>query len=137
VTSERRRFLRFLVTGGIAAGVNVLCRVGFGHVVSFEVAVLLAYLCGMTMAFVLARRFVFPQAGDDVHGQYARFALVNLIAAAQVWIVSVGLARRLFPALAFTWHADTIAHAIGVASPIVTSYLGHRHFSFRGSDRSA
>ncbi|BBE71239.1 GtrA family protein [Oharaeibacter diazotrophicus] len=136
MTDERRRFLLFLLTGGMAAGVNVLCRIAFGRFVSFEVAVPLAYLCGMTTAFVLARRFVFAHAGDGVHGQYARFALVNLIAAAQVWIVSVGLARWLFPALAVTWHADTLAHAVGVASPIVGSYLGHRHFSFRGADRS-
>ena len=51
-----------------------------------------------------------------------------------VWLVSVGLAHYLFPALGFTWHDETIAHAIGVAIPIFTSYLGHKHFSFARSE---
>jgi putative flippase GtrA len=65
-----------------------------------------------------------------VASEYTRFALVNLAAVAQVWIVSVGLARLAFPAIGFTWHAETVAHVIGVAIPVFTSYLGHKHFSF-------
>jgi putative flippase GtrA len=53
-----------------------------------------------------------------------------VVALVQVWVVSVGLARLVFPAVGFTWHADDIAHLIGVTIPAVTSYFGHRHFSF-------
>jgi len=56
--------------------------------------------------------------------------LVNLAAVAQVWVVSVGLARLVFPVAGFVWHAETVAHVIGVAVPVFTSYLGHKHFSF-------
>ena len=45
-------------------------------------------------------------------------------------VVSVGLARFIFPATGFAWHAETVAHVIGVAVPVFTSYLGHKHFSF-------
>jgi putative flippase GtrA len=128
--SERARFARFLVTGGIAAGVNIATRWLLDFVVVYEVAVALAYLVGMTTAFVLARLFVFEQAGGSVHGQYARFTLVNAVAFLQVWIVSVGLARLLFPAISFRWHAETVAHVIGVVIPVATSYLGHKKFSF-------
>ena len=62
--------------------------------------------------------------------EYTRFALVNLAAVAQVWVVSVGLARLVFPAIGFTWHAEIVAHVIGVVVPVFTSYLGHKHFSF-------
>lgn len=41
-----------------------------------------------------------------------------------------GLAFFLFPAIGFTWHAKTIAHIAGVSVPAITSYFGHRHFSF-------
>ena len=51
-------------------------------------------------------------------------------AVAQVWIVSVGLTRFIFPAIGLAWHAETVAHVIGVAVPVFTSYLGHKHFSF-------
>ena len=63
-----------------------------------------------------------------------RFAIVNVFALAQVWLVSVGLARLAFPAIGFAWHAEDIAHLIGVAIPAVTSYFGHRHFSFAKID---
>ena len=131
--SERARFLTFVATGGIAAGVNVLARIGFERVMSYEAAVVPAYLVGMATAFVLARLLVFEASGT-VGGQAARFAMVNALAFAQVWVVSVGLARLLLPALGFGWHAELVAHLVGVASPVVSSYFLHKHFSFRAVD---
>ena len=84
----------------------------------------------MTTAYLLNKGFVFASSGRGVASEYTRFALVNLAAVAQVWIVSVGLARLVFPAISFTWHAETVAHVIGVTIPVFTSYLGHKHFSF-------
>lgn len=129
--SERARFVRFLLTGGFAAGVNVLSRVLFGGIVNYEVAVTLAYLVGMTTAFVLARFFVFDGRHSGVRGQYTRFVMVNVVAFAQVWIVSVGLDRFIFPAIGWTWQAATLAHGIGVVSPVAASYIGHKKFSFK------
>lgn len=123
-------FGRFLLTGGAAAGVNVAARWLLSHAMAYEAAVVLAYLTGMTTAYLLSRAFVFARSGRSVTEEAVRFALVNVIAMVQVWVVSVGLARLIFPAVGFTWHAEDIAHLIGVAIPAVTSYLGHRHFSF-------
>jgi putative flippase GtrA len=129
--TECARFIRFLVTGGIAAGVNVLSRWLLDFVVVYEVAIGLAYIAGMTVAFVLARMFVFESEAGEARGQYVRFALVNVVAFVQVWCVSVVLARLVFPAVGLTWQAETVAHMIGVVSPVVTSYLAHKKFSFR------
>ena len=128
---ERERFLRFLVTGGLAAGVNVATGILLNLIFTYEFAIALAYLAGMTTAFVLARMFVFDASGSTVRGQYLRFAIVNAVAFAQVWLVSVGLARLFFPWIGLTLHAETLAHMIGVVSPIMTSYFGHKLFSFR------
>lgn len=127
---ERRRFVLFLFAGGAAALVNILSRIAFNWLVPYEVAIVFAYLCGMTVAYLLNKYFVFEMSGRGMTSEYLRFALVNLLAVAQVWVVSVGLARFAFPAAGFTWHADTVAHIIGVIVPVFTSYLGHRHFSF-------
>ncbi len=129
--SERTQFALFLVTGGIAAAVNILTRILLEFFVGYEIAVALAYLVGMITAFVLARMIVFKPAGGGAHGQFLRFALVNGVAFAQVWLVSVGLDRIVFPAVGFAWRAETVAHVIGVLSPVVVSYLLHKHFSFR------
>jgi len=110
-------FLRFLLSGGIAAAINIG-------------AVVVAYLIGMTAAYVLMLLFVFPASGKSRAHEYLRFGLVNLVALVQVWLVSVGLARWAFPALGFAWHPDTVAHVVGVLSPVVTSYAGHKFFTF-------
>ncbi|WP_240782377.1 GtrA family protein [Roseococcus sp. SYP-B2431] len=123
-------FVRFVLTGGTAAAVNIGARMLLSLAMPYEAAVAVAYLIGMATAYLLARRFVFAASGGSMAGEFWRFALVNLIALAQVWLVSVGLARLVFPAIGFTFHAETVAHVIGVLSPIGTSYIGHRRFSF-------
>ena len=130
MNAERNRFMLFLIAGGTAALVNILSRIALNWIMPYEVAIVAAYLCGMTTAYLLNKHFVFAASGRGVASEYTRFALVNLAAVAQVWIVSIGLARFIFPALGFVWHADTVAHVIGVAVPVFTSYLGHKHFSF-------
>lgn len=135
MTFEAKRFAGFVVTGGIAAATNVLSRIALGLVMPFEYAVVVAYFIGMATAFGLARVFVFTDAQGSVHGQAVRFALVNAIGFAQVWIVSVGLARLVLPAMGWTWHTETVAHLVGVASPVVVSYLLHKRFSFRTAPR--
>ena len=129
-SDESGRFAWFVLAGGAAAGVNILSRIALNWIMPYQVAIIFAYLCGMTTAYLLNKHFVFAASGRSIGAEYLRFALVNLAALAQVWVVSVGLARMIFPALNFSWHAETIAHVIGVAVPVFTSYLGHKHFSF-------
>ncbi|WP_172428566.1 MULTISPECIES: GtrA family protein [Azospirillum] len=124
------QFIRFLVTGGIAAGVNVASRYLLMSTMSYRWAVIVAYLCGMTTAWLLSRLFVFKSSGRSWAEEYGRFALVNMVAAAQVWLISVGLAEYLFPAVGFTFHPEDVAHLIGVVVPVFSSYIGHKHFSF-------
>ena len=126
-----RQFSTFVLVGGLAALVNWLSRMGFSAAgLNLTLAVICAYLLGMATAYALSRHFVFGPTGQAVSGEVARFTLVNLVAAAQVWLVTIGLHDWLFPKIGFDWHAASVAHGIGVASPVLTSYLGHRHFTF-------
>jgi putative flippase GtrA len=128
--SEASRFARFVLSGGLAAIANLASRWLFSLVVVYEIAVLAAYVVGMATAFLLSRSFVFEPSSAPVPRQLGRFTLVNIVAFAQVWLVSVGLARLVFPAIGFTRHAETFAHLIGVSSPVITSYFAHRRYSF-------
>lgn len=132
---ESRSFIVFLVTGGVAAATNLLARVALSSVLSYEVAVALAYFIGMIVAFTLFRRFVFAK-GAEWTAEFRRFAVVNAFAFALVWLVSIGLGRFLFPAIGFDWHAMDIAHLIGVLCPTVTSYLGHKRYTFAAGARA-
>jgi putative flippase GtrA len=104
---------------------------------SYEAAIPVAYLIGMGVAYVLNRALVFAPSGRAISDEWVRFSIVNLIAAGQVWIVSVGLARVVFPAIGFGFHTETTAHVIGVLSPVFTSYIGHKHITFRPKRGSA
>jgi putative flippase GtrA len=131
-----RPFVRFLFVGGAAALFNILARLIFNLWTSYELAIVVAYLVAMTAAFSLNRTYVFDVTKGAILGQYVRFTIVNLVAAVQVWVVSVGLARWLFPLVGFEWHGHFVAHAIGVLSPVVTSYIGHKFFTFGHSGRA-
>lgn len=125
------QFTQFLLAGGVAAAVNYGSRFLFNVWFSYPAAIVLAYLAGMTTAFILMRQHVFDGRGKPLARQIGFFTLVNMLALAQTLVVSLLLARWLFPAVGVERHAEDIAHLIGVAVPIVTSYFGHRHATFK------
>jgi putative flippase GtrA len=123
-------FVRFLLAGGAGALANLGSRWLFSLLVSYEIAVALAYLVGMATAFVIFRMYVFSASGKPLRNEVIWFVLVNLAALAQVWLVSVGLYRHGLPAIGWTWHPDLVAHCVGVLVPIAASYIGHKHLTF-------
>jgi len=128
---KSRQFLVFLLTGGTAAAVNFGSQIVYSQWLGFSSAVILAYITGMITAFVLAKLFVFKESKQAVHRSAIFFVLVNLIAVLQTWAISLGLAYYLLPSLGVTMFIREIAHAVGVAVPVFTSYVGHKRWSFR------
>ncbi len=126
-----RQFLTFLLTGGFAAAVNFGSRILYSRWLDFSSAVILAYITGMVTAFVLAKIFVFRASQQPLHRSALFFVLVNLLAVAQTWAVSMVLVHIVLPMMGVTFYAEAIAHAVGVVVPVFTSYWGHKHFSFR------
>jgi putative flippase GtrA len=126
-----KQFLVFLATGGIAALVNFFSRILFNLYWSFSTSVLLAYLAGMFTAFILAKLFVFKESTQSIHRSVVIFGLVNVVAAAQTWAISMGLDYYILPELGVTNFVPEIAHAAGVLFPVFTSYLGHKRWSFK------
>jgi putative flippase GtrA len=122
---------RFLLLGGLCAGVNVLARYLLTPAIGFGAAVPVAYLIGMALAYCLFRWFVFGSSGRGVGSEVKRFVVVNLVALMLVFVVSINLARVVFPAIGFTWMADDIAHVIGVLTPALSSWIGHDRYTFR------
>jgi len=128
---QHRTFVYFLLAGGVAAVVNIASRYVINKFTYFELAVVVAYLIGMLTAYILCRSYVFGPSGRTRTSEMRRFVLVNIGALVVVWVVSVGLARVMFPAIGLTWHADDIAHVVGVFAPAVVSFFGHKYYSFR------
>jgi putative flippase GtrA len=130
------RFLKFLFVSGVAAAANIGSRILFNVWMGYVPAILLAFCVGLSTAFVLNRLFVFRETVNPLHHQAFWFTVVNLAAVVQTLAVSLLLARWLFPSIGFDWHDETVAHAFGVAVPVLTSFVGHTHLSFRTDERS-
>jgi putative flippase GtrA len=127
----RSQFFLFLLVGGTAAAVNFLSRIVVNHWVGYAWSVAIAFGFGVITAFVLNRLFVFKGSSRSVHHQATWFLVVNLFGFLQTLVVSILLAEYAFPAWGFYWHAESIAHMIGIVLPLISSYFGHKYLSFR------
>ena len=125
------QFVRFVLAGGIAAAANFGSRFVFSYWVNYELAIILAYLVGMVVAFTLMRGHVFNAKDKALFPQINKFIGVNILAVLQTLIISVLLARWGLPALGIADNAEAIAHFVGVLVPVITSYLGHKFLTFR------
>jgi putative flippase GtrA len=133
-TVQRTRvseFVRYLVAGGVAAGMNFGTRFIFSNWLPFEWAVACAYVVGMITAFLLMRGFAFRAGTHGWVRQAATFTAVNFAAVAQTLVVSSLFLRVVLPGAGIDRGAEAIAHAVGVLVPVVTSYFGHKLFTFR------
>jgi putative flippase GtrA len=126
-----KQFMVFLLTGGTAAAFNFGSRFAYNQYVDFSTAVIFAYITGMITAFVLAKLFVFKESQQSLHKSAVFFILVNLVAIAQTWGISMVFAHYLLPFLGVTIYVHEIAHATGVVIPVFTSYIGHKRWSFK------
>ena len=129
--SKRSEFIHFLIVGGFSAGVNFISRIGFSELVSYRYAVFFAYIIGMLTAFLLSKHYVFEKSGRSSKDELRDFTIVNIFAVIQVWLISVTLVEYFFPYLSFTFYPEEVAHLIGLGIPVISSYFGHKYFSFK------
>lgn len=130
INEGQTQFLKFLFAGGLAALVNIVSRIGYNELVSFSVAVVLAYLTGMATAFLLNKLFVFEESDNSTPKEMIYFALVNGLAVLQTWVVSMVLYVYVFINLLPNYNAE-VSHIIGVIVPVFTSYFGHKYLTFK------
>jgi putative flippase GtrA len=121
--------------GFILVGIaSTLCNLGsrylFQRFSSYEVALAGANTIGVLSAYFLNRWLVFKPRDTSMPGELARFALINLAGIVVSWLTSVFLYRQVFPVLGFSWQPDLVAHALGIAVPVIPNYWAHRHWTF-------
>ena len=134
--NSARQFAIFVFCGGLAACANLGSRWLFSHWLPYATAIVLAYLVGMLTGYLLFKFFVFASAHSHrVLRETLWYALVNALALAQTLLISLLLARWLFPKMGMSFHAEDIAHLFGVAVPVFTSYLGHKYLTFKSTGR--
>jgi len=125
------QFIRFLLSGGLAAILNWGSRFFFSLWMPFELAIVAAFFVGLLSAFIMMRLYVFSAKEKPIMPQASKFAFINMLALAQTLVISVILARWALPALGIDEHAKALAHLVGVLVPVGTSYYGHKFLTFR------
>jgi putative flippase GtrA len=128
--SRHREFALFVVCGGGAAAINVGSRIVFSRFLPFAVAVTLAYILGIITAFILNRALVFREPAKSLGQQAFWFVLINLAGLVQTLAVSLVLERWGLRWVGWTWQPELVAHMVGVAVPILSSYVGHKYVTF-------
>lgn len=124
-------FMIFLGLGSLAAATNLIARYLLNFVMPFELAVVLAYMAGMVVAFVLFGKLLFVGTQGTLARRISRFIQVNILGAGLAWVVSVFMARIALPAIGWTFHPLEVAHLFGVAAPVASSYLLHKRYTFQ------
>lgn len=125
-----KQFILFLVAGGTAALCNFGSRIVINKWLDFNISVILAYCLGMVVAYSLFRIFVFTERKTPVLSSTVKFVLVNVIAVIQTYFISVYL--NMFLQAHIDWsYTEEIAHAVGIVVPVITSFIGHKYFSFK------
>ncbi len=128
---KAKEFIYFVFTGGIAALVNILTRFIFSFFIDFTFSILLSYFIAMVLAYILARRFVFKKSKKSIYSSFALFSLINLLAVLQTLLISIITRDYFLEKMMNLQYANLISHTIGVATPIFTSFLGHKYLSFK------
>jgi len=129
-TRSIAEFVIFLALGGLAAATNLITRYLLNFIMPFEVAVVLAYMAGMVVAFLLFGKLLFTGSRGTLTRRLSRFIQVNLLGATLAWLVSVFMARIALPAINWTFHPLEVAHLFGVAAPVLSSYVLHKRYTF-------
>ncbi len=124
-----KQFLKFLFVGATAALANWISRIILSFWMSFSLAISAAYLVGMTSAFLLNKKFVFPNSPRPIQKQIRDFTLTNLVAFPLVWLMSIQI-RNFLQSVGMTSYSEALAHMLALSIPTVVSFLIYKFLAF-------
>ena len=126
--------VRFIIIGGVNTVVGyaifAVLQITVGHVIGYLGSLYASYVLGVTLAFVLHRRFTFRTQGTGN-------TLIDFLRFASVYIVSLAINTLVLPLLVELGGLEPlVAQAITVVVTTLVSYFGHKYFSFRRAKTS-
>lgn len=122
---------KFLLAGGIAAGMNFFSRFLFSWFMPYIAAITAAFIVGLVAGFFLMKLFVFSTGSQSVSTQAWYFLFINLAGLALTILVSIIMERIAHLVLPDPRSDEAIGHLFGVASPVLLSFFAHKRLTFR------
>ncbi|MSP53978.1 MAG: GtrA family protein [Gammaproteobacteria bacterium] len=126
-----KEFVKFVFSGGLAAGANFFSRMLFSLVFNYPVSIVLAYLVGMTTAYLLFKFFVFQKGENSTQKQIGYFIFINLLAIILILITSLLCYKFVFSRLENVFWRESLSHLVGITVTTLSSYLGHKKLTFK------
>lgn len=128
------QFLRFLLANTFAAMANIGTKLIASFVFSDAGAVIAGFLVGLSSSYLLCKGYVFQSSRTIRGGEVMRFTVINLMALLITYFtykqVLAGL--HLIAGLSqLDKRVQTTAHAIGVATPMVFSFIAQKTLTFQ------
>lgn len=100
--------------------------------VPYTTALLFGIAAGITISFLLTKFFAFrSREWRRASGEVPRFLLVYGIGLVVYWVSAVQVSSMLIRAHSETAVAEVGGVLFGAGLMVVTSYLGHRFFTYR------
>lgn len=125
------QFVWFFAAACLSAAVNFCARYALDPLLGYSAAIVLAYLIGMAVSFLLYQRRVFASSGKALGQELSWFLLINIAGLLQTLVFSVAIYQWCMPLVGWQWHGKEIAHLIGMAIPMFSSFLGHKYLTFK------
>ena len=126
-----KEFLKFVFSGGLAASANFFSRMLFSLAFNYPVSIVLAYLVGMTTAYLLFKFFVFQQGENSTQKQIGYFIFINLLAIVLILITSLFCYKVVFSSFENIFWRESLSHFIGITVTTLSSYIGHKKLTFK------
>jgi putative flippase GtrA len=132
-----REFARFVLSGVAASLGNTLTVWLARRILSFEVALLPGIVTGIAISFVLSKLFAFRSRSlNRTAGEAARFLIVYATGCAIYWTAAVFFRKFLLAQGMAVVSAELGGILVGAGTMMLTSYCGHRFFTYRTYQRA-
>jgi putative flippase GtrA len=127
-----REFARFFLSGVTATIGNMAAVWLARHFLSYETALLAGIAAGITVSFTLSKVFAFrSRPWNRAFGEAARFLIVWGTGCGIYWVLAMFVRGFLLAHGVPAQAAEPAGILIGSGSMMVTSYCGHRFFTYR------
>jgi putative flippase GtrA len=132
-----REFARFVLSG-VAATIGNMAAVWLTRrFLSFEIALLAGIATAVAISFALSKFFAFrSRSWNRAVGEAARFLIVYVTGCAMYWGAAVSIRMFLLAHGMGVEAAEPAAILVGAGTMMLTSYSGHRFFTYQTYKRT-